>query len=174
MTRLPEPGRKPEPIFNGHDLNGWEPIPATAKNNWVAEDGDLVNTAHGANIKTTRKFEDFKLHIEFNCPEDGNSGIYLRGRYEVQVEYEKVDANDRFHSIGAIYGFLAPEIELPRKPGTWESFDITLVGRYVTIVRDGKSRRSTTGKSPASPAERWIRMRASRVLSTSRATTRAG
>jgi hypothetical protein len=102
----------------------------------VAEDGVLLNTAHGANIKTTRKFDDFKLHIEFNCPEDGNSGIYLRGRYEVQVEYEKVDANDRFHSIGAIYGFIAPDAELPRKPGTWETFDITLVGRFVTIVRN--------------------------------------
>jgi hypothetical protein len=76
------------------------------------------------------------LHIEFNCPEDGNSGIYLRGRYEVQVEYEKVDANDRFHSIGAIYGFIAPDAELPRRPGTWETFDITLVGRFVTIIRN--------------------------------------
>jgi len=129
---------KAEPIFNGKDLNGWEPFPATAKNNWVAEEGNLVNTAHGANIKTTRTFNDFKLHIEFNCPEDGNSGIYLRGRYEVQVEYEKVDANDRFHSVGAIYGFIAPETELPRKPGTWETFDITLVGRMVTILRNGK------------------------------------
>jgi 3-keto-disaccharide hydrolase len=128
---------KPESIFNGHDLTGWEPI-GNAKNNWVAEDGNLVNTAHGANIKTTRKFEDFKLHIEFNCPDEGNSGIYLRGRYEVQVEYEKIDANDKFHSIGSIYGFIAPDMDLPRKPGTWETFDITLLGRWVTIVRNGK------------------------------------
>jgi Domain of Unknown Function (DUF1080) len=134
----PKVWTKPEAIFDGHDLNGWEPIPATAKNNWVAEEGNLVNTAHGANIMTTRKFDDFKLHIEFNCPDDGNSGIYLRGRYEVQVEYEKIDANDRFHSVGAIYGFIAPDVELPRKPGTWETFDITLVGRFVTIVRNGK------------------------------------
>jgi hypothetical protein len=132
----PKVWSKAEPIFNGHDLTGWEPTPASAKNNWIAEDGNLVNTAHGANIKTTRKFDDFKLHIEFNCPEDGNSGIYLRGRYEVQVEYEKVDANDRFHSVGSIYGFIAPETELPRKPGTWETFDITLLGRFVTIVRN--------------------------------------
>jgi hypothetical protein len=140
LTRdeMPRAWTKPEPLFNGRDLTGWEPIPATAKNNWVADGGDLVNTAHGANIRTTRTFEDFKLHIEFNCPDDGNSGIYLRGRYEVQVEYEKVDANDRFHSIGAIYGFIAPEVELPRRPGTWEMFDITLVGRMVTIVRNGK------------------------------------
>lgn len=134
----PKVWTKPEPIFNGKDLAGWEPTSVTAKNNWVAEDGNLVNTAHGANIKTTRTFNDFKLHIEYNCPDEGNSGIYLRGRYEVQVEYEKVDANDRFHSIGSIYGFIAPDLELPRKPGTWETFDITLVGRFVTILRNGK------------------------------------
>ena len=126
---------KPESIFNGTDLTGWEPI-GDGKNNWVADGGMLVNTAHGANIRTTRTFDDFKLHIEFNCPDDGNSGIYLRGRYEVQVEYEKVDANDKYHSVGSIYGFLAPAVDLPRRPGTWETFDITLVGRMVTIVRN--------------------------------------
>ncbi|MGH9666716.1 MAG: 3-keto-disaccharide hydrolase, partial [Bryobacteraceae bacterium] len=97
----------------------------------------LVNEAHGANLRTTRKFNDFKLHIEYNCPADGNSGIYLRGRYELQIEYEAVDANDKLHEVGSIYGFLAPSSELPRKPGSWESFDVTLVGRKVTVVRNG-------------------------------------
>lgn len=143
-VRAPELKRKepkawtnPEPLFNGKDLAGWEPFPATAKNNWVAQDGILLNTEHGANLKTTRKFQDFKLHIEYNCPEDGNSGIYLRGRDEIQVAYEKPGVNDRFHDLGAIYGFLAPAVELPRKPGQWETFDITLVGRTLTVVRDG-------------------------------------
>jgi len=126
----------PEPIFNGKDLTGWEPI-GTAQSHWVAENGMLVNTDHGANIRTTRKFDDFKLHIEFTCPDDGNSGVYLRGRYEVQIEYEPVDANDRFHAIGSIYGFLAPTVELPRTPGKWESYDVTLVGRNVTVARNG-------------------------------------
>ena len=74
----------------------------------MAKDGELLNESKGANLKTTRKFDDFKLHIEFNCPDDGNSGIYLRGRYEVQVEYEPVDANALFHSMGSVYGMLAP------------------------------------------------------------------
>jgi hypothetical protein len=133
----PKAWTEPEPLFNGKDLAGWEPIGAAAANHWVAQNGDLVNLDHGANIKTTRKFDDFKLHIEYNCPEEGNSGVYLRGRYEVQVEYEKVDANDKFHSMGSIYSFIAPAVELPRKPGTWETYDVTLVGRHVTIVRDG-------------------------------------
>jgi len=73
--------------------------------------------------------------VEFNCPDGGNSGIYLRGRYEVQVEYEP--SEDAFHRMGAIYGFVPTAVEMPRKPGEWESFDITLIGRSVTVVRNG-------------------------------------
>jgi hypothetical protein len=129
---------KPEPLFNGKDLNGWEPDDVSS-NHWVARDGELVNQAAGANIRTTRKFGDFKLHIEYNCPNEGNSGVYLRGRYEVQVEYEKPGTDDRFHAMGSIYGFLAPVAELARTPGQWESYDVTLVGRTVTVVRDGRT-----------------------------------
>lgn len=133
----PEPKKwtAPESIFNGKDLTGWEPFDP-AKSAWVARDGVLLNEKHGSNIRTTRKFNDFKLHIEFNCPNDGNSGIYLRGRYEVQVEY--VEGEDNLHSMGSIYGFVAPSIELPKTPGQWETFDITLVGRTVTVLRNGK------------------------------------
>jgi hypothetical protein len=132
----PKAWTNPEPLFNGKDLNGWEPT-TPSNNQWVAQDGTLLNTKKGANIKTTRKFDDLKLHIEFSCPEGGNSGVYLRGRYEVQVEYEPLDANDEFHRVGSIYGFIAPSVELPRKPGTWESLDVTLVGRMVTVIRNG-------------------------------------
>jgi len=134
---MPAAWTGPQPLFNGKDLTGWEPIGAAAVSHWVAKNGELVNEDHGANLETTRKFDDFKLHIEYNCPDGGNSGIYLRGRYEVQIEYEAVDAGDPHHGIGSIYSFLAPSVNLPRTPGEWESFDITLVGRFVTIVRNG-------------------------------------
>ena len=125
-----------EPLFNGKDLSGWQPD-QPSKNHWKAIGGELVNEAAGANIRTNRQFQDFKLHIEYNCPEDGNSGVYLRGRYEVQVEYEAAGKNDNLHSMGSIYGFIAPAVNLPPKPGQWESYDITLVGRTVTILRNG-------------------------------------
>uniref|UniRef100_Q01TF3 3-keto-alpha-glucoside-1,2-lyase/3-keto-2-hydroxy-glucal hydratase domain-containing protein n=1 Tax=Solibacter usitatus (strain Ellin6076) TaxID=234267 RepID=Q01TF3_SOLUE len=133
----PKAWTDPEPLFNGKDLTGWEAFPAGAVNHWVAQDGVLVDTDHGASLKTTRTFNDFKLHIEFNCPDGGNSGIYLRGRDEIQVAYEKPGVEDKFHDMGAVYGFVAPTAEVPRTPGTWESFDVTLIGRYVTIVRNG-------------------------------------
>jgi hypothetical protein len=132
----PKAWTKPEPLFDGKDLAGWEPV-TPANNHWVAKDGALLNESKGANLRSTRKFDDFKLHIEFNCPENGNSGIYLRGRYEVQVEYEPAGTEDNYHSMGAIYGMVPTTAEVPRKAGQWESFDITLVGRTVTVVRDG-------------------------------------
>jgi hypothetical protein len=134
--KAPKAWTDPEPLFNGKDLTGWEPDNPSS-NHWIAQDGTLLNETKGANLRTTRKFDDFKLHIEFNCPENGNSGVYLRGRYEIQVEYEPVGTEDKYHMMGSIYGFLGPSVESPRMPGQWESFDVTLVGRYVTIARNG-------------------------------------
>ncbi|MCU1238209.1 MAG: hypothetical protein JWP63_6176 [Candidatus Solibacter sp.] len=141
---MPKTWGKAEPIFNGKDLTGWEPIGNAQNSKWVARDGELVNDnpvvegprgPSAANIKTTRKFDDFKLHIEVNCPEHGNSGIYLRGRYEIQVGTEGGTVPS--HEMGAVYGHFAPAGNIGNKLGQWTSFDITLVGRYVTVVRDG-------------------------------------
>ena len=133
----PRAWTKAEPLFDGKDLHGWEPVGDTANNHWVVKDGFLLNETRGANLKTTRKFEDFKLHFEVNCPEPANSGFYLRGRYELQLEYETSVTEPPERSMGSIYGRIAPKSGLPRKPGQWEAFDVTLVGRTVTIVRDG-------------------------------------
>lgn len=133
----PKAWTKPEAIFNGKNLDGWEPFGNVANSHWTVKDGLLVNEAHGANLKSTREFEDFKLHFEVNCPDGANSGFYLRGRYEVQLEYEPLGTEPMERSMGSVYGRLAPSKQLPRMPGQWETFDITLVGRKVTIVRNG-------------------------------------
>ena len=132
--KMPKKWTQPEALFNGKDLTGWEPD-NPAINHWIAKDGELVNEAHGANLRGTRKFDDFKLHIELNCPQNGNSGVYLRGRYEMQVEYEDTP-EDTYHSMGSIYGMVPVSQVLPPTPGQWESFDITFVGRRVTVVRN--------------------------------------
>jgi hypothetical protein len=133
----PKAWTQPEPLFNGKDLSGWAPIGDIANNHWSVQDGLLVNEAHGANLKTTRQFDDFKVHFEVNCPDGGNSGFYLRGRYEVQLEYEPLSKNPPERRIGSIYGRLAPVPDLSRNPGTWENFDVTLVGRIATVVHNG-------------------------------------
>lgn len=132
----PKAWSKPEPLFNGRDLSGWEPIGDTARSHWVVKDGLLVNEEHGANLKTTRTFDDFRLHFEVNCPNGANSGVYLRGRYETQLEYEPAGSEPSERAMGSIYGRIGSSVQLPRKPGEWETFDITLVGRTVTIMRN--------------------------------------
>ena len=133
----PKSWAKPEPLFNGKDLSGWEPMGNPSNSHWTVKDGMLFNAEHGANLKSTSKFEDFKLHFEVNCPDHANSGFYLRGRYEVQLEYEPLSSNPPERRIGSIYGRIAPKGDLPRKPGEWDTFDVMLVGRTVTIVRNG-------------------------------------
>ncbi|MGI9074789.1 MAG: 3-keto-disaccharide hydrolase [Bryobacteraceae bacterium] len=133
----PNEWTKPEPLFNGKNLDGWEPIGDVANSHWVVKDGLLINEARGANLKSTREFEDFKLHFEVNCPERANSGFYLRGRYEIQLEYEPAHSEPMERQMGSIYGRIAPNSELSRTPGKWETFDVTLVGRTVTLVRNG-------------------------------------
>jgi len=120
-------------------LSGWEPIGDPARSHWKVKDGVLANEAHGANLRTTRKFEDFKVHFEVNCPDGGNSGFYLRGRYEMQVEAEPLTENPPERRLGSIYGRIAPHPAAVRTPGQWQSFDVTLVGRTVTVAQNGKT-----------------------------------
>ena len=123
-------------LFNGKDLTGWhmsEPSPAKV---WKVEKEELVSPGNGPELISDSKFEDFKLHVEFNCGENSNSGVYLRGRYEVQIETDSIEEPPSHH-MGGIYGFLAPTPEQPRRPGEWQTYDITLVGRTVSVVQNG-------------------------------------
>jgi hypothetical protein len=129
---------KPMPLFNGKDLSGWTPSDPNAKATWKVEDGTLVSPGHGPELITNAKFDDFKLHIEFNCAHGSNSGVYLRGRYELQIEDDPEPEGPTMRT-GGIYGYLAPSPEQPRRPGEWQSYDITLVGRVVTVVQNGQT-----------------------------------
>jgi len=129
---------KPIPLFNGKDLTGWRMSPADSTKVWKVENGALITPGNGPELIYDGKFEDFKVHVEFHCAENSNSGMYLRGRYEVQVETDSIEEPPSHH-MGAVYGFLAPEPELPRKPGTWQTYDITLIGRRITVVQNGQT-----------------------------------
>ncbi len=87
---------------------------------------------------TEASFEDFQLHVEVLVPEGSNSGIYLRGRYEVQVQDDHgKEAHAR--GMGGIYGQVTPAENASLPAGEWQSFDITLLGRLVTVVLNGKT-----------------------------------
>lgn len=128
----------PVALFDGKDLSNWRLQNPAGDNGWSVEQGVMTNRPPSTNLVSKQQFTDFKLHVEFNCPRDCNSGVYLRGRYEVQIEDDSI-SEPPSHHMGGIYGFLAPEPELPRKPGEWQSFDITLVGRRVTVVQNGRT-----------------------------------
>jgi hypothetical protein len=129
----------PIKLFDGKTLAGWRPNDRKGAQTWVVENGAIVSLGRGPELITDRMFDDFKLHIEFKVANGANSGIYLRGRYEVQVENDPVPEAAAERALGGIYGFLAPATPPPRRPGQWQSYDITLVGRQVTVVLDGKA-----------------------------------
>jgi len=136
-TKAPTWG-KPVQLFNGKDLAEWKMDKPNTENPWQVVNGTLVSPGHGPEIVNDRKFQDFKLHLEFNCAANSNSGVYLRGRYEVQIEDNSIQEPPSHHT-GGVYGFIAPSPEMPRRPGEWQSFDITLVGRTITVVQNGKT-----------------------------------
>ena len=144
-VRAPDLKRRRDPkwgnpmqLFNGKGLSGWRTSDPSSTATWKVENGTLISPGHGPELITDAKFEDFKLHIEFNCAPGSNSGVYLRGRYEVQIEDDPEPEGPSMRT-GGVYGFLVPSPEQPRRPGEWQNYDITFVGRLVTVVQNGQT-----------------------------------
>jgi hypothetical protein len=139
MQRMTAPtwGR-PVELFNGKDLAGWRPRGKPPGQCWSVADGALTNAPPCVDLITDRTFGDFKLHVEFNIVAKSNSGIYLRGRHEVQIQDDLDRAIDSLR-MGGVYGFIRPSVNASARPGEWQTYDITLVGRRVTIVLNGKT-----------------------------------
>ncbi len=141
-TRAPLLDRSSAPVWGApialigkSDMNEWH---AEAANQWTVKDGVLGSTKSGSNLISNKTFNDFQLHVEFKYPKGSNSGVYLRGRYEVQIVDSKgmFPWNDQF---SAIYGFLPPNEMTAKNAGEWQTYDITLIGRTVTVIANGKT-----------------------------------
>ncbi len=135
----------PVTLFNGKNLDGWRLTVPNQVNGWSAQDGLLINRpaqqegrphiSYG-NLRTDQEFEDFNLTLEFRLSPGGNSGVYLRGIYEVQVADtygKKLDP----HNMGAIYSRVAPTVSAEKPAGEWQTYNITLVDRHATIILNG-------------------------------------
>jgi hypothetical protein len=137
---------KPVVLFNGTNLDGWKLTNPRQTNGWSVENGVLINRpvrqkgkrriSYG-NLRTVAEFEDFNLKLEVNVPERGNSGIYLRGIYEVQVSNSYGRGLDS-HNMGAIYSRITPSVSAEKPGGRWQTMNITLVDRHVTVELNGK------------------------------------
>ncbi len=125
-------------LFNGHDLAGWKPRKPQVPNGWRVQNGHLTNAVPGNDILTVQQFTDFKLRAEFRYPKASNSGIYLRGRYEVQIE-DDFGKDPDAHGMGGVYGFLAPRVNACKNADEWQTMEISLVGRVVTVVLNGET-----------------------------------
>ena len=128
---------KPIQLFNGRDLTGWKALNPSAELKWSVQDGVLRNAPPTTDIISEQKFWNFTLHVDFRIVEHSNSGIGLRGRYEIQIldDYGKPPNS---HGAAALYSRVAPSENASKPPGEWQTYDIRLVGRTLTVVHNGK------------------------------------
>ena len=128
--------RAAQPLTNGRDLAGWTPRSADRAGCWRMQGGVLTATPPCVDLVTEATFRDFRLHAELKFPAGSNSGIYLRGRYEVQIQDDAGKALDPLR-MGGVYGFIAPNVDAARRAGEWQTLGVELVGQRVTVVLNG-------------------------------------
>jgi hypothetical protein len=127
---------KPVELFNGKDLTGWKPLNPNAELKWTYQDGILRNAPPTSDLISEQKFWNFKLHVDFRIVEHSNSGIGLRGRYEIQI-LEDFGKPPGTHGAAALYSRIAPSVNASKPAGEWQSYDIRLVGRTLSVVHNG-------------------------------------
>ena len=136
---------KPVELFNSRNLSEWELLEKNRQSGWEASNGILVNNPvqkegephiDYGNLRTKKEFEDFNLKIQVNVPAGSNSGIYLRGIYEIQV-FDSYGKPLDPHNMGAVYSRIAPSVAAERPAGEWQDFDITLYKRHITVILNG-------------------------------------
>ncbi len=128
----------PVELFNGKDMSGWGPAAPGRKLDWFVENGAMKNRDKAADITTAARFWNFDLHIEYKVAQHSNSGVGLRGRYEVQIFGDHGEQPSK-HGNGALYSRIVPTMNATKAPAEWQTFDIRLIGRQVTVVLNGKT-----------------------------------
>jgi hypothetical protein len=121
------------PLFNGKDLTGWK-LRKDGPNGWSVHDGVLVNKAPSTDLVTEKKYENFRIRYDYRSY--GNSGVGLRGRYEIQID-DSIGKPPAKDSNGAIYSQLAPSQNVSKPRGEWQTIDATIVGDRITVIHNG-------------------------------------
>lgn len=133
-------------LLPGPGLAGWHPRGEPSASRWSLVGDVLVNQAVGADLISDERFEDFRLRFDVRLPVGGNSGVFLRGRYEIQIQNDGSMRSSALRT-GAVYGWLAPAARAPLPAGSWHAVEITLIGRRVT-VRIGETTVIENGEIP--------------------------
>lgn len=124
-------------LFNGRDLSNWAAMVPGRELGWKVENGIMKNVAGANNLVSSETFWNFELHCEFKIGAHSNGGLGLRGRYEIQIidDFGKPAGS---HGTGALYSRIVPTENASKAPGEWQTYDIRLVGRLVTVTVNGK------------------------------------
>jgi len=128
---------KPVVLFDGKSMDAWGVQDKAKPMGWAVEDGAMTNTPPANNLVSKEAFKDFRIDAEYKLSPKGNSGIYLRGRYEMQVLDDAGGAPGDVHGHMSIYSRKAPDKNASKPAGEWQTAQITLVGNCVTAVLNG-------------------------------------
>lgn len=130
------------PLCNGKDMGGWISMSPKAPMSWKVADGMLVNEkAHGVNIYTEQKWKDFEFYAEYKLPPGGNSGIFLRGLYEIQIKDDFGVPSDKPSDWGngGLWSMKAPPKNVSKPPGEWQSIYARIVDDRITVILNGET-----------------------------------
>jgi hypothetical protein len=129
---------KPVELFDGKTVSGWDVQVKNKPIGWSTADGVMSNAAGANNLVSREKFNNFRIHCEYKLEEKSNSGIYLRGRYELQV-LDDFGKPPETHGHMAIYSRVAPAVNASKPAGEWQVMEATIVGNRVTVTLNGKT-----------------------------------
>jgi hypothetical protein len=129
---------KPVVLFDGKSLDAWDVQRTNQPMNWSIADGAMTNAPKANNLVSKEKFKDFRVDAEYKVSPKGNSGIYLRGRYEMQILDDAGATADREHGHMSIYARKAPDVNASKPAGEWQTAQITLVGNCVSVTLNGQ------------------------------------
>jgi type 1 glutamine amidotransferase len=145
------------PLFNGENTDGWKIRRPDAHSSWSAQDGMLVNElpegGHGVDLITEQKFEDFVLKYEYMVPKGSNSGVYLRGRYEIQILEDRANGEATISGNGSLYNVKAPRVFASRGAGEWQEVEARIEGNKVSVKLNGEQIHDRTKITKATGSE---------------------
>lgn len=127
----------PVALFDGSTLDAFDLQHASRPSGWSIEDGAMTNTPRANNLVSKERFMNFRLQAEYKLEPGSNSGLYLRGRYELQVFDDYGKPPEKTGHM-AIYGWTPPLVNASRPAGEWQTADIVLVGNRVTATLNGR------------------------------------
>jgi hypothetical protein len=128
----------PVALFDGSSMDAWDVQHKQNPVNWSIVEGAMTSADKGGNnLVSKQAFQDFKIEAEFNVAPKSNGGIYIRGRYELQV-LDDAGQPVTPQSQMAIYGRTPPLVNASRPAGEWQTVEATVVGNRVTVVLNGQ------------------------------------